>query len=104
MPTDAIAADWSKHHPHNSYSPPFWYEDTAVQCKECRRDFLFSKEEQRHWYEELKLPIYAAAVRCPECRSRVRTMKKSQRDHMAELATKSPHPNEAFFKMKRPVQ
>jgi len=103
MPADAIVADWSKHHPHNSYSPPFWYADTVVQCKACARKFLFSKEEQRHWYEELKLPIYASAVRCPECRARVRAAKKSQREHMAEVATRAPHPNEAFFKASRPV-
>jgi len=103
MLPDAIAADWSKHHPHNSYSPPFWYADTAVRCRACDRQFLFSKEEQRHWYEELKLPIYASAVRCPECRAQVRAAKKSQREHMAEVATRTQHPNEAFFKARRPV-
>lgn len=104
MPADAIAADWSKHHPHNSYSPPFWYEDTVVQCKACARQFVFSKEEQRHWYEDLRLPIYASAVRCPECRTQVRAMKASQREHMAKMAMKTPHPNEAFFKARWTVQ
>lgn len=82
--------------PPNSYSPPFWYEDTVVQYKACARQFVFSKEEPRHWYEELRLPIYASAVRCPECRAQVRTMKASQREHMAKVAMKTPYPNEAL--------
>ena len=48
MPADAIVADWSKHQPHNSYSPLFWYVDKELQCAACSREFVFSKEEQRH--------------------------------------------------------
>jgi uncharacterized Zn finger protein (UPF0148 family) len=102
MPAGAIVADWSKHQPHNSYGPLFWYVDKQVQCALCSREFVFSKEEQRHWYEELQFAIYVRAVHCPECRAEVREKKQSdlaaQKKHMAEVSAREPHPNEAFFK------
>ena len=98
LPKGAIVADWSKQHPHNSYSPLFWYEDRPGVCKTCSAPFVFTKEAQRHCYEELKFPIYAEAVRCAPCRAKIRETKRAQREHMAEMAAREPHPHEAFFK------
>lgn len=101
IPPDAIPADWSKQRPHNSYSPIYWYEDKQVKCVDCSCQFIFTKEEQRHWYEELHFPIYAEAVRCQECRAYARIKTRAERaeqlKHMEESAA-SVHPNEAFFK------
>lgn len=100
MPKDAIPADWSKHKPHNSYGPLFWYEDQSKKCIDCGREYVFSKEEQKHWYEELKIPIYAEANRCKECRATIRETKMAQKLHMQEMEKIEPHPNEAFFRRK----
>lgn len=100
MPTDAIPADWSKHRPHNSYGPLFWYQDKTKMCRDCGVEFVFSKEEQKYWYEELKIPIYADAVSCKACREKVRLVKPEQKRHMQEMALIEPHPNEAFFRQK----
>jgi hypothetical protein len=102
MPADAIPADWSRHKPHNSYSPLFWYEDQPLVCVDCATKFVFTKEEQRRWYEDLQLPIQVRCIRCPECRRKIRTAKVSQKKHMEELAHVEPHPHEAFFKRRKP--
>ena len=102
MPSGAIAADWSKHKPHNSYSPLFWYEDQARQCTDCGTRFTFTKEEQRHWYEELKFPIQVRGSGCPDCRRKIRNTKAAQKEHMEEMAQREPHPHEAFFKRRQP--
>jgi len=98
MPKGAIEADWSKHQPHNSYGPIFWYEDKENTCVQCGVQFVFTKEEQQQWYEEYKIPIYAKANRCSKCRAIVRHDKRLQREHMMEMANRVPHPNQAFFK------
>jgi hypothetical protein len=104
MPAGAIAADWSKHQPHNSHSPLFWYADENNICEQCAREFLFSKGEQRHWFEELQIPIYVRGAHCAECRAQRRVAKQAeqakQQQHMAEAALRTPHPNETFFKKK----
>lgn len=104
MPPNAMPSDWSKHQPHNSYGPIFWYEDKEVQCCDCACQFIFSKEEQQHWYEILRLPIYARAIRCVSCRAIAREKKRAYRaeqlKQMEEAANRVPHPNEAFFKQR----
>lgn len=72
LPNDAIVANWAEHAPHNSHSPLFWYQDVVCICRDCGARFVFSKEEQRIWYEEYKLPVYARAVRCLACRRQLR--------------------------------
>ena len=103
MPKNAIAADMSKHNKSKySYNMTFWYEDKQIQCRDCSCIFVFTKEEQKHWYEDLRLPIYANAVRCLNCRIILRKKRDFDRaeqlKHMAEVAARIPHPNEAFFK------
>lgn len=46
------------------------YYDVKRTCRECGRPFIFFAEEQKHWYEELGLPLEADCVRCVPCRKR----------------------------------
>lgn len=98
MPAGAIAADWSKQQPHNSYSPLFWYQDQARVCTACSAPFVFTKEQQQKWYEEYGIPIYAGASRCAGCRRELRQRKQAQKRHMEDMASRPTHPNEAFFR------
>lgn len=50
-------------------NPHFAYFDKTISCRDCNKNFIFSKEEQRHWYEKLKLMVYANQVRCNDCRA-----------------------------------
>ncbi len=90
MPAGAIKADLSQQAPHNSYGPPMWYADCAVQCRDCGRSFVWTARAQQRWYEVLKRPIYTEAVRCAACSRKVRAAKHTQKTHMAEMARKKP--------------
>jgi len=100
MPAGAIKADLSKHAPHNSHSPPMWYVDEQKKCEECGREFTFTARQQQHWFEVLKIPIHVNANRCAACRKKLRGEKVAQKQHMAEMAKRPRHPNEAFFRKK----
>ncbi len=101
MPAGAIPADWSRHQPHNSYGPLFWYEDKQQRCVACGVGFVFSKDEQQAWYEDYRIPIYAGASRCAACRQARRAARQAQKKHMQDMASREPHPHDAFFKHQR---
>ena len=46
------------------------YYDVKRKCRDCGRPFIFFAQEQKHWYEELGLPLEADCVRCVPCRKR----------------------------------
>jgi len=98
MPKGAIKADLTKHAPHNSYSPPLWYVDEGCKCVDCGVGFTFTAKQQQHWFEVLKIPIHVVANRCAACRRKRRNEIAAQKQHMAEMVKRPPHPNEAFFK------
>lgn len=79
IPHDAIGADQTKHAPHGSYSPKFWYRNETFACQDCGKVEIWTAEEQRWWFEVAKGPIYSRAIRCRACRLvfRVRTGKLS---------------------------
>lgn len=63
-----IKADPSRQVPASGYSrPPEIYTDQYPKCRDCGREFLFSAEEQRAWYEEFGIPHHATAARCRDC-------------------------------------
>lgn len=98
MPPGAIKADLSKHAPHNSYGPPMWYLDQKRKCRDCGKDFTWTAKRQKHWFEELKIPIHVQGVRCAACGRKLRLAKEAQKRHMAEMDRRPRHPNETFFR------
>ena len=98
IPPGAIKADLAKHAPHNSYGPPMWYVDQERKCRDCGKEFTWTAKRQQHWFEVLKIPIHVQAVRCAACGRKVRLAKEAQKKHMAEMAQRTTHPNEAFFR------
>ena len=50
-----------------SVCPRHWYIDARIPCADCGNHFLFSKDEQRHWYEKLKFWIDSFPDRCKSC-------------------------------------
>lgn len=99
-PAGAIKADLTKHAPHNSYSPPMWYADQKQKCVGCGVEFVFTARQQQHWFEVLRIPIHVIANRCALCRRKRRQEIAAQKQHMAEMAKRPPHPHKAFFRKK----
>lgn len=68
-----IPADRSAQKPNNSYVPKTKYENKRVPCSDCGKPVLWTAEQQRAWYEDMKVPIYTRAnLRCAACRKRGR--------------------------------
>jgi hypothetical protein len=69
----ALAATAIHQNMGNSYGLPYFaYIDQQKQCETCKTSFLFSKEEQLYWYEDLNFPVYADAINCKNCRKTIR--------------------------------
>jgi hypothetical protein len=43
------------------------YRDVAYTCRRCKREAVFSAEDQKHTYEVIKAPIDQRRVLCSEC-------------------------------------
>ena len=97
MPPGAIPADQSAFAPHNSYSPPLWYEDHEFQCADCGSDEVWTAERQKWWYEVAKGSIYAGATRCRACRAARREQHRGTplRSHRERIIAAEAVPPEA---------
>ena len=58
--------------PWDAASPYLAYIDQKRKCQKCATHFVFSKEEQQHWYETLRFVVYARPVNCAPCRKTLR--------------------------------
>ncbi|HCI78515.1 MAG TPA: hypothetical protein DHW02_02355 [Ktedonobacter sp.] len=54
------------------YPPYLAYFDKTYTCSDCLNAFIFNKEEQRYWYEELKFWVQSYPKQCLECRRKRR--------------------------------
>lgn len=62
-------------HPVDTASPFLAYINQTKRCLQCKKKFSFSKEEQKHWYEELQFVVYSHPKHCLDCRKDIRTAK-----------------------------
>lgn len=63
--------------------PPFLaYIDQETKCQNCQTDFVVTKEEQKHWSEELKFLVQALPNNCKTCRKDI----KESRDTNTRLS------------------
>src|SRR6476620_10468101 len=60
------AGDLSKQ--NFTVTPRCWYIDAEFPCQDCNKTFLFSANEQRFWYEDLRFYVDSLPIRCPNCR------------------------------------
>ncbi len=58
---------------HGSFFYHLAYFDESRTCQTCGDDYIFTKEEKRHWYEVLKFWVYAKSVNCKNCSKEIRT-------------------------------
>ena len=64
-----IQAIPSEQRANNSRTAPTQYREKRVPCSGCGKRLLWTAEQQRYWYEEMKASVYAATnLRCDNCR------------------------------------
>lgn len=65
------------------------YADTTLTCRRCGVDFVFTAEQQRYWYAELKLWDAAKPPRlCPSC-GRARRTGRERHNRLTEATRRS---------------
>lgn len=87
VPGTAILADVSRQ--VQGYGSRPVYADLLKHCRDCDRPFLFYANEQRFWYETLRIDVEADCVRCAPCRKQFRRATACQLRYAA--AMRAPH-------------
>ncbi len=77
MSQKAILANASKQTSFGMKGAFFAYIDENHKCSTCREPFVFTKEEQQHWYETLQIETDVEVKNCPPCRKKIRKQKAS---------------------------
>jgi hypothetical protein len=77
--SSAVRADTTKQ--NFKVCPRHWYVDATFACSDCGREFGFSAEEQRYWFEELRFYVDSQATRCPACRKQRRAKYDAPMSH-----------------------
>lgn len=77
----AVAADMPKQC-KRSYSVKY-YMDEIHQCTDCCKQFIFFAQEQKYWFEDLRMPIEVEVRRCFDCRSADRNSKVQMKRYAA---------------------
>ena len=47
--------------------PRHWYIDAVVECSNCHEHFKWTKEEQKHWFEEYRFWVDSHPKKCKKC-------------------------------------
>ncbi|MTB49473.1 zinc-ribbon domain containing protein [Lewinella sp. W8] len=58
--------------PMDVNAPYLAYTDRHLPCDRCGEKFVFRKEEQRYWYEELNFVVMSYPKQCAPCRRTLR--------------------------------
>jgi hypothetical protein len=80
----ALKADVSKQ--NYSVCPRYWYIDATFHCLRCGREFCFTADEQRHWYEERQFYVDSQARHCVECRHARRELRQRRQEYDRQIA------------------
>ena len=99
MPEWAIPVNKDEVHHHSMFFDiPLFYVDKEFLCRDCGTTEVWTAKQQKWWYEIAKGDLETTAVRCHACRNKIKAEKTAQKQHMAEVAKRKTHPNDAFFK------
>ena len=98
LPPKAIYADIRKQRycPFCN-TPKYFYLDEEKKCIQCGRNFIFSAQEQKYWYESLQFVLYSTAIRCKNCRKQKRTKKILNRQIQAALEHIKKEPGNILY-------
>lgn len=66
--------------------PRYWYVDATFTCSRCGKEYCFSADEQRFWYEERHFWIGSSPKHCPACRQELRKVKSRRQEYDRDIA------------------
>ncbi len=80
-------------------APYLAYSDIGHRCSDCGEKFVFTKHEQRFWYEELGFWVQSRPKQCVACRQKRRTTAEANtrlQQAIAELDPQNSEQRNAF--------
>lgn len=80
----AVRADIAKQ--NDSVCPRHWYVDATICCVGCGNDYIFTADEQRFWYEELRFYVDSFPTRCNHCRRADRELRELRQRYDRDVA------------------
>jgi len=89
-PSRQLFCDW----------PPYLaYFDIGHRCSDCGEKFVFTKHEQRFWYEELGFWVQSRPKQCAACRQKRRTTTVANTRLQHAIAELDPQNSEHLAKV-----
>lgn len=70
--------------PMETWHPFFAYYDKRYTCEICKEKTVFTKEEQKYWYEKLSFIVYSKPISCKNCRKEIRAT-RNMNTELSEL-------------------
>ncbi len=66
-----------------SMVPRFWYIDADFRCDACRKEFTWSADEQKAWFERYGYYVDAQPRHCKKCRAEHRVLTRLRKEYDA---------------------
>jgi len=85
----AIRGDVSKQ--IYTVAPRHWYIDTDFECAECHREFTWTANEQKAWFEQYGLWVDAQPRICKSCKAEGRRLEDLRREYDTLVASARNH-------------
>lgn len=74
-----------------SVAPRHWYIDADYECTTCRREFTWTADEQRVWFEVYRFWIDVHPRLCPECCAKRRHLSGLRKEYDRAVAAARSH-------------
>src|SRR5207244_13107894 len=85
----AVRANFEKQ--NFSVCPRHWYMDADFKCERCGREFTWTAEEQRAWFEDYFFWVDSQPPHCRECRGDLRRLIELRKEYDAMIAAARDH-------------
>lgn len=85
----AIQADTSKQ--DFSVAPRHWYIDCDFHCAECRREFTWTAQEQKAWFEQYRFWVNSQPRLCRACKAAESRLDDLRREYDGSVAAARDH-------------
>ena len=74
-----------------SVCPRHWYINADFKCERCGRDFTWSAEEQKAWFEDYFFWVDSQPRHCKTCGTELRRLADLQKEYDAKVAAARDH-------------
>jgi len=71
--------------------PRHWYMDADFRCKRCGREFTWTADEQKSWFEDYFFWVDSRPRHCRQCQGELRRLISLRKEYDATIAAARSH-------------